>query len=200
MNIQDEKRFAEIMAALAEIFDNGKEPTTMKISLYYTALEGFTIEQITEAVKMMVRERVYPSFPKPGEIIEVIQGSQNDRAALAWTQVVDALISVGPYLSVEFKDHVIHSTINAMGGWIELGKVTNDELKWKQKEFESFYTIFSRKQDHPEYLPGSLEIENSARNFSQHIPERVKIGFGDDAKIARKALTRPPDQKQVVPK
>jgi len=166
------------MAVLAEIFDQGEEPSELKIELYYQSLVGFDITDIERASTAIINGRVYPALPKPAEIIQEIQGTQSNKATLAWLDVLETIKRVGPYQSVEFADPVIHSTIEAMGGWVQLGNMLCDEEKWKQKEFERFYGIISQnpRGNHPKYLPGATEIENGA-NGHGGTPEIVKIGF-----------------------
>ena len=129
------------MAVLAEIFDQGQEPSEFKIQLYFQALFGYEIEVIEKAAAAIIKSRVYPAFPKPGEIIREIEGTREERAVIAWGEVVDAIKRTGPYPSVAFSEPVIHAVIEFMGGWPATGDWLEDEIKWKQKEFERLYVI-----------------------------------------------------------
>lgn len=191
--MQSRQKFSEFMTLISEMFD--RDLSTAMTDLYWQALKPFPDEKCVEAFNRILLSVKF--FPKPGEILEVLQGSQTYRATLAWLEVIEALSSIGCYQSVEFQDRAIHSTIEAMGGWVELSKITNDEIKWKQKEFENLYAVVSGGNDYPEYLPGRFEIDNNARNFIQNIPERVKVGFDGGDKPARKASPLPGDQKQL---
>lgn len=157
-------KFAEIMAGLAEVYDGGRPPTAIKIEIYFKALEIFPIQDIKNAVEKMFASRVYPSFPKPAEIIQEIQGTTEDRATTAWIEMITALRRIGTYESVEFTDPVIHSVIQFMGGWPDTGNWLEADLKWKQKEFERLYTIMAKNDNHPRYLPGIFEGQNGAEN------------------------------------
>jgi hypothetical protein len=164
--MQSRQKFSEFMTLISEMFD--RDLSAALTDLYWQALKPFPDEKCVEAFNQILLSVKF--FPKPGEILEVLQGSQTYRATLAWLEVIEALSSIGCYQSVEFQDRAIHSTIEAMGGWVELGKITNNEIKWKQKEFENLYAVVS---------------------------ERVKVGFGGGDKPARKASPLPGDQKQL---
>lgn len=168
------KEFAKLMGILAEVFDN-KEPSALKIELYYQILGKYDIEQLSTAVQSMIAARVYPSFPKPAEIIEAIQGKTEERAIKAWIEVVKALREIGTHQSVKFNNPVIHSVIEAMGGWLEIGKTRTDDMKWKQKEFERLYSIMEAQGNHPEYLPGQSEISNIGRGYTENVKAPIEI-------------------------
>ena len=145
---------------MAEIFDQGKAPTEFKIALYFQALIDYDITAIERAATAIIRGRVYPAFPKPGEIIQEIEGSREDRAVIAWGEVIEAIRRVGPYQSVNFGDPTIHAVITFMGGWPATGEWTEGEMKWKQKEFERLYAVMRTRGSDKEYLPGIHEMEN----------------------------------------
>jgi len=175
MTDKDKREFAAKMAALSEVFDDGKEISKFKMDVYFKSLERFSIEQISNAISAMITGRVYPSFPKPAEIIQEINGRKEDVAALAWVEVVKTLKHTGTYESVQFADPVIHSAIDAMGGWIKLGDMTEDEEKWKAKEFERLYSIMANRGNHPQYLIGIVERDNGANGYD-HERKPVLIG------------------------
>lgn len=179
MQNKDKKEFATKMALIAEVFDDGKPPTKLKLDIYFKALEKYPIESISSAVSNIINNRVFPSFPKPAEIIQEIEGKRENRSTEAWMMVISAVRRIGNYQSVAFADPVIHSVITQMGGWPQLCTMQTDEEKWKQKEFERLYNIISEfpRAAHIAYLPGTIEIDNSYRGYESK-NEIVKIGFG----------------------
>lgn len=179
--------FAKIMAVLAEVYDGGTPPTKLKIEIYSKALSNTPIEEIKKAVEKMIVTRVFPSFPKPAEIIQEIRGKAEDAAAVAWIKVVDTIRRVGNYESVMFDDPIIHEVLDFMGGWPSTGEWLESELKWKQKEFERMYSILqvnSRKSI--PYLPGIIEMQNSARGYKP-THQVIKIGFDNNTLIEHTA-------------
>jgi hypothetical protein len=176
MHKTDMRMFAALMAALSEVFDSGREVSKVKMDIYYESLKEFDVKTLEVAVKRIIKGRVYASFPKPAEIIQEITGTVENQATLAWVKVLTAVKRHGNYMSVRFDDPVIHSVINSMGGWIQLGNMKVDETVWKQKEFEKLYlTIAPRGGKHPTYLPGIFETDNGARGFKD-VNDVVCIG------------------------
>ena len=86
---------------------------------------------------------------------------------------------IGNYQSVQFDDPVIHSTVEAMGGWQQFCSMLTEEEKWKVREFERLYVVISARQsaNHPKYLPGTHEIINGA--YGREIEPPVFIGEQD---------------------
>lgn len=167
MKAEDIEYFAKIMIMLSEVYGDGREPSDLKKEVYFSALKRYDIGVLKHAIEHMIMVRVFPSFPKPGEIIQEIEGTKQSRAVMAWTEVVDAIRKTGPYVSVKFTDPVIHSVIEFMGGWPSLGDWLEDELKWKQKEFERLYEAMSNspRGKAPGYLPGIHELQNSNAGY-----------------------------------
>ncbi len=159
----NEVKFREYMAALGELHD--RKISDMLLSLYWKALEPFS----DEACEMAFRELIFSTkfFPKPVELIEIMQCGKESRSLNAWIETVSAIRCHGNYVSIRFDDPVIHSVIKFMGGWQSTGDWMDVDLKWKQKEFERLYNILAtRKGGHPEYLPGLHEINNAANGWN----------------------------------
>jgi len=162
------------MAALAEVFDDGRPPTKQKIEIYRQALNRYEIEEISKAVKILISERKFASFPKPAEIIDCVSGSKEEAALTAWHQVVDAVRRIGPYQSVSFPG-ITNMVIEEMGGWPATGEWREDELQWKQKEFERLYQALANRECTVRCLPGIHEIGNRAGGFEDQVGV-VQIG------------------------
>jgi hypothetical protein len=156
---KDVPEFGKVMSGVSEIFDSEKPPSPMKIELYFRALQSLTIEQVKKAAALLVRNRTYSSFPKPGEFIEALPDNQTeeDRPKLAWLKVVDAVENHGAYADVKFDDPVIHSTIKAMGGWSRLCAMKTAEMPFRQKDFEETYNLVKHKGQHPQLVRGCMD-------------------------------------------
>ena len=155
MKKKDEKRFAQLMAVLGEVFDSGNQTSAMKVEIYFQALTRFTIEELETAVKSVLQNRKTATFPKPAEVAEAILGSKTENAVQAWALVDDTMRKHGNYVSVDFGDRHTHRCIELMGGWDYLGTLTEEEWKWKRKEFESLYSALP--DNGPEYVVGLTE-------------------------------------------
>jgi hypothetical protein len=190
--IEDKKKFADLMMALAEVFDNGRDPSAVKVEIYFKALENFGISDIDRAVSRMISTRVFASFPKPAEIIQEIDGSAEELALNAWSKVSYAIRHVGQYESVAFDDPVIHSVIEAMGGWHQMQEPNAYHPVFSQKEFMNLYPIKAKLGDHPEKCAGLFE-DTMAGGYKDFIKPPVRIGTNNTGEI--KILKALPQQQ-----
>ena len=169
--------FKQYMTMLCELHD--KILSDMMKDLYWKILEPFTDEQCEAAFKELIYESRF--FPKPADFREAILGKKSNKATEAWIDVLNSVARIGNYQSVKFSDPVIHSVINAMGGWPQLCQMEAKEEKWKQKEFERLYEVLSaREGKHQDYLPGTHEMEN---NRIGHDYENTIVQIGFNKKI-----------------
>lgn len=171
--MKNEVIFKEYMAMLCEL--HNRTLSKLLTDLYWKVLEPFTDEQCEAAFKEIIYTGKF--FPKPHDFIEALQGSKKNKATEIWIEVLSAVERIGNYQSVKFPDPVTHSIIQAMGGWPQLCMMESDEVKWKQKEFERLHEVIAgRGGDHPDYLPGTHEIENfkAGHDYQSSI---VRIGF-----------------------
>jgi len=175
--MKNDRLFKQYLTALSEIF--GKEVSALLSSLYWETLKPFTDAECEQVFKEMIFSAKF--FPKPADFLEILRGKQEDQAVRAWVKVVDAIRRVGNYQSVKFDDPVIHSVFKFWGGWGVTADWKEVDLKWKAKEFERLYAIMARGGKHPEYLPGTIEIQNAADGYEVE-PEIVRIGFDEKAK------------------
>lgn len=175
MESNDIMDFTKIMCVLSEVYGDGRPPSDLKNEIYFTALKQYSIDTLKHAIERMVTSRVFPSFPKPGEIIQEIEGAKEDHAVIAWVEVVGAIRRIGSYQSVAFADPTIHAVIEFMGGWPATGEWLEDDLKWKQREFERLYPIMKSRGCGKKYLPGICEISNGTHGY-HGIDNPVLIG------------------------
>jgi hypothetical protein len=177
MNHDDVKELIEILDMLAEGI-GGIEMTALKYKFYEAALSDLTIEQIREAAVIIARTATF--YPKPVDFRKAIEGNIDDKAILAWDK---ALAAKNKYDSVKFDDPVIHSAIEAMGGWIKFCTMEDyKEEKWQMTDFTKIYKAMINRGEHPDYLSGMVELENSARGFVNDVPTIKLIGNAEPVK------------------
>ena len=169
--MKDKKKFREIMAALAEVFD--KEISETLLAVYWQVLEPYQDDEALKALNSCLKGCKF--FPKPADILEFLQGKVDDRAVQAWEQVDKTMREHGNYVSVDFGDSKIHRVIELLGGWSYLGTLTEDEWKWKRKEFESAYRAIQGNGG-PARVAGLIEQSNAP--FGYEGSELVQIGHG----------------------
>ncbi len=154
--MKDKKKFAEYMTLLGELFD--KEISPLLRDTYWKVLDGFDDVECERAFQETIKTCKF--FPKPVELLEVINGTEADKAVEAWAKVDKAMREIGNYDSVDFGDRKIHKCIEMLGGWDYLGTLTESDWKWKRKEFESLYHGI-KSEDGPDYIPGLAEKNNA---------------------------------------
>lgn len=158
-------RFAKAFSALAEYY--GKDLSDGVIALYWQGLDRYNIEDIEAAIGRHIQNPDSGQWmPKIADIVRMIEGTTQSASAIAWGKVMRAIGSVGTYNSVCFDDPCIHLAISDLGGWVEMGKCSSEELPFLQNRFDKAYRAYkARGQDlppHQKYLPGICETTNAA--------------------------------------
>lgn len=174
--------FNKYITILCEVFD--RELSKGAIQAYWISLEQYSDADCIKAFNRAVTECKF--FPKPAELIEFINPKRDSdaQAQLAWIEVDKAVKAHGPYASVQFSDPAIMSTIDAMGGWINIQDCTMEDWKWKRIEFIKLYPTIKARGNHDiKHLPGQCEIENNARGYNAHIKDPELIGQGRHVKL-----------------
>jgi len=159
MTDREKPEFMKLLMSTADL--HGKELSTDVVELWWNSLKAFDLNQVRQAFSDHIQDPVKGEWmPKPANIIAKLEGSPERSALLAWTEVEEAVSSVGRYETVQFTDPVINATIRALGGWISLCDQNLDE-PWMQKEFERRYLAHSEVgAGLNEPLPGLLQIQN----------------------------------------
>jgi hypothetical protein len=161
----DIEAFAGLMAILAELF--GKDLNAQLVEIYFLALAQWPIEHIAAAVDEAVRTLKF--FPKPAELIELMEGSPDDQAEHAFGQFWLAVIRCGTYRSLYCEDDVLAEVIRRQfGSWADAGNIPRPEYdppahQIHRKNFLSTYRDLARqRQRWDPYLVGKFEAENLA--------------------------------------
>ena len=106
-NEEHRKRFAEGMKGMCELHNRAASKPMLK--MYFFALAKFEIEDVLRAFVTAVSATKY--FPKPAEIIELIQGSPEDVAEVEASKVWEAICRVGGHQSVAFDNPTTSAVI-----------------------------------------------------------------------------------------
>lgn len=129
MNDNDKKRFGVALAALAQCYE--KELSLNLQKIYWLVIrDEMSIDQFEAATFAAMRQLQW--FPKPAELIKLVEGNLDDIALEAWATLVKAIDEHGGYKSIKFKDQVLAATIESCGGWQYICGL-------KIAEFESFF-------------------------------------------------------------
>jgi len=133
--MQNIEAFTEMMFALGETF--GVEISEFKLKIYKEALGDFSDEQIHKAMVMAIKGLRF--FPKPAELIELMEGNPEERAIEAWGLVLEVIKRHGANRSIVFEDPKISHVIEAMGGWPELCRMRVEETGMRCSQFMKMY-------------------------------------------------------------
>lgn len=162
---------------LIGLFETLKTPneealSEFRIMAYLKALEPYGDEQIEAAIWKAAS--VFKFFPKPAELLELIEGIPNDKAWEAWETLLGAIARIGPWKSVEFRDSRISRVVDVLGGWLKVCEWTEDELKWRRDEFMGAYKAM-RDGGAVRALPGITHLENARSGYLENIPDPILV-------------------------
>ncbi|MBN1548484.1 MAG: hypothetical protein JW902_17675 [Syntrophaceae bacterium] len=172
--MKNEKRFKEFITLIGEKYQ--VEVSKLMARMVWEAVRSFDDEACVEAFTTVIQKGRFYKDLLP-DLMEAMEGSLEDKALRALMEVEKAVRQHGPWPSVKFvNEPVSHSVIDSFGGWPEFQNCSEAEWVWRGKDFVSRYKRMVHEKNHPPYLPGQAEIENSASGFVSHIPKPVLIG------------------------
>jgi len=160
MDDSDKREFQEIVLATAELYSTVKkiEVTPIMLKLFFSSLKDFDIKQVSYGFEQHLSDPVDGKFfPKPANIIKHLQTgdiSTEDKAMLAWSQVIREIRRIGSYGTLKLDDKQALAAVKALGSWSQLCNSTEQEMTWKKKEFLSVYETYEKTP--VELLPSSL--------------------------------------------
>lgn len=178
--------FMSTLVGMGELYD--KVISELLADLYWQSLQSFEWEDVRQAFERHIHNPDGGQyFPKPADIVRLIEGSGETKALQAWAMVAKAIRQVGIYQSVVFDDAIIHVVLEDMGGWIALCSMGLDEMPFRANEFQKRYMGFLNKplKRHPKSLPGLCECGNAQNNHAIEPP----ILIGDSKRATQVMLT-----------
>lgn len=175
MQATDKKRFLTVLTGVADYY--GKELSEGVIGLYWQGLQQHDLNAIERALWEHAQSPDSGQFmPKIADLTRILQGRTQDQAAIAWSKVDKAIRHVGTYSDVVFDDPIIHRVVADMGGWIWLGKQTDDEWPFIARRFEQAYRGYKMRGEIPEYqsvLIGEANAYNQKEGYRLAPPRLV---------------------------
>jgi hypothetical protein len=175
-------RAQQIVGILAGVYSFYRaDLTEFHIKAWNRVLQGYEVEQIAKAFDLHLVDPSAGQFlPKPADVVKQLQGTQTDRAALAWSKVLEAVQRVGGYTTVAFDEGAIHAAIEDLGGWPQVCAMTYEELPHIERRFGIAYRAHLKAGgSYPGLLRGRTDLDNMMRGFPPSKP--VLIGNPDDA-------------------
>lgn len=150
------------------------------------ACAPFTLEQVRKAFAAHATDPQRGMFaPKVADIVRVLQGTQGDRALLAWGKTLEAMSSVGAWRDVVFDDPVIHAVVQDLGGWVKLCRLPSKDLGYVQHRFCQAYQAYASVEAlaYPAVLAGDCAPASEYRRYG--LPEPPAVRIGEPAQAAR---------------
>jgi len=186
-NNEERLLFVKLLTVLNQTFDKNTELTNADFEIYSQALSVLDMQVFELAVNDLIRTRVYPGMPRPGEIVVA---AKNLAAHVARERfhvlVVPAVRDSGAINSVVFSDPLIHCVIvDKWGSWQGLcSSLTCDTYAVAEKEFVEKYVSLYLKEDPTAIIPpllgyvdngnlGKLLIELPACAHEEQTPDMV---------------------------
>jgi len=175
MIIQD---FTVSFAFLQEYF--GRQVSDAVRDMYWQRLNQFHIDKFKHACSHIMDNFVPTAaapFPLIKHFLETMGETADTKTEALIAQVKQAALKHGQYASVDFGNRALHAVIQRFGGWQAI-------VNWGQKDWdinggrfkEALRTAITMKAEGPKHLPGIIEKENKPDNWTEYIPDPIKIG------------------------
>jgi len=161
-----------------------QEASPFALQVWVNALQQFEFEQVNKAFSSHVVNPENGQFmPKPADIIKALQGTQTDRASLAWAKAYEAAASVGAYTDVVFDDPAIHCAIEDMGGWPKFCRTETKDLSYAMHRFcEQHKAYTGRGQfEFTAQLRGDRSPDAEYEKKGLPLPKPKLIGYPEKA-------------------
>lgn len=171
--MKDRGKFIEILGTASEVY--GAQLSQILLDVYWNILKPYSDEDV--AVAFTTAMKTLKWMPKPAEILSILEGPSESKSYEAWNCLIAAMGRVGAYRSVEFEDKTIHAVVEAWGGWLEVCRMTTEELRYKGKEFKELYNKYQQLPIDIPRLVGRVEAENTQGGYLEFIEAPVKVGF-----------------------
>ncbi len=169
MHADEYPKFLEVLAGVHDFY--GKDMSDFAAQLWIEAMRAFELQQVSKALSGHLMDPDRGQFmPKPADIVRQLQGTQTDRALVAWGKVASAIGQVGAYSDVVFDDPLIHLCIVDAGGWPKVCRTTYEEQSYLQHRFCEAYRAYAGRGAPAEY-PSRLTGAGSGPD------EYLKVGM-----------------------
>lgn len=159
MKTEDVPKFAQLLLVMGEVYSEQVSDT--RLEAYRLVLGDYEFSVVEAAMRRAMRTLKF--FPKPAEIVELIEGGQSDRAAMAWAAFLSATED-GGYASVKFLEPATAIAMDAVfGSWIQACQLLHTcepEMKAHYlNQFTRQYTAAMKtSRDAITYRPGLSEF------------------------------------------
>jgi len=176
MRNEERLSFYSLWTRACEPYGRNFVPTDQGLDFIFNALAGYDLHDIARALQAHALNPDDGRFaPKPADIVRHLVGDTGSLAQQAWTKVLTAIERVGCYESIVFDCPLIMATVEDMGGWLELNRMTDSELPFKQNEFCTRYRGYLNNppRRHPRLFIGLADAENERAGHKKQSEPRL---------------------------
>lgn len=177
--------YPQFIATLAGVHDfYGKDLSDFATQVWVEAVKGFELQQVTKALSAHLMDPEKGQFmPKPADLVRQLQGTQTDRALVAWGKVAGAMSSVGAYSDVVFDDPIIHLCVTDAGGWPKFCRTTFEEQSYLQHRFCEAYRAYGARGAPTEYPSRLIGAGGGVDDYAKRgLPTPKPALIGDRAR------------------
>ena len=164
MDDSNKKEFATLFYAMGEFYD--KKVSTELLLMYFDDLIEFSINDVKFGAKAHRQDPKHGTFfPKPADIIRHLQTgklSTEEKAELAWAQVMQCLRANGSYGGLKIEDKQGVAALKSFSTWKDFCMMDVSKMTWAKKEFLSMYSTYENTplEMLPSSLPGLVELQH----------------------------------------
>ena len=161
MKVEDIPKFAQSMLVLGEVFNEQVSET--RIEAYRIALDAYEFDAIDRAMRQAVTAQKF--FPKPAELVELLEGSLDDRAGQSWHVLLEA-ISDGGKASVKFLDPAAAVAVDVtFGGYLAAARMIHEAdepmvAHYRKTYVQAYQTARKFPREVETYRAGVFEFQN----------------------------------------
>jgi len=182
MDDSNKKEFATLYYSMGEYYE--KTVSTNLLLMFFSDLSQFTIDEVKEGARLHRMDAKQGSFfPKPPDIIRHIKSasvSTEDKAMLAWGQIMQELRKHGAWGPLELDDKQAIAALKAVHTWKDFCAMPEKDLTWAKKEFIANYRTYENTPLEllPSSLPGLVQLHE---HKNQEKEAYAKITSGIDS-------------------
>jgi len=175
----------KFFSVLSDVMSYYKQDTSeFMMGIFWDACKDIDFESVCKALNSHVKDAEKGQFaPKVADIVRLLQGTQTDRASLAWGKVLGAMGSVGAYQDVVFDDPAIHAAIVDCGGWQKVCRGEMSELSYLQHRFCQAHKAYTQRGtfDYPKMLGGDRSPDAEYLKYGRALPKPAIVGDPEQA-------------------
>jgi len=163
----DKANFEALLRGIADICSTTKTIVVNRpmLQVYFMTLSEYSYEQVEQAIGKHLKDPKHGSFfPKPADIVRHIDSQQltiENRAKLAWIEILGEVRRTGSYGNLEIEDKQAVAALKAICSWKELCMTDQDKMQWIEKRFVDTYETYDKTPLDmlPDKLPGRIYLD-----------------------------------------